>query len=812
VTATEIRIRGRVQGVGFRPTVWRLASELGLDGEVLNDGDGVLIRLQGSADQVEAMLTRLAHEPPPLARIDRVEQQPFYGAVTPGFRIAKSGGGPPHTEISPDAALCALCAEEVLSAGGRRHRYAFTNCTHCGPRLSIVRAIPYDRGTTTMAAFPLCRDCERQYRDPADRRFHAEPIACPVCGPQLKLVRLDSGERTSGDPIDAAARLLADGEILAIKGLGGHQLACDATNPEAVTRLRRLKQRDAKPFALMARDLGVIRRYCTLTREAEQALTGAAASIVLLPADGPEGLPETVAPGLRTLGFMLPTTPLHLLLLQELDRPLVMTSGNLSDEPQAIDDDDAAARLGCIAGHALMHNREIANRVDDSVVRVIDGRPRLLRRARGYAPAPIALPPGFEEAPQILAMGGELKATFCLVKDGKAILSQHQGDLEHPAAFDDYCKNLALFRDLFAHTPVALAADRHPEYLSAKLARERARSEGVPLIEVQHHHAHLAACLAENGRPGDAPPVLGIVLDGLGWGDDGTIWGGEFLWGDYFECERMACLAPVAMPGGAQAVREPWRNLYAQLIRGMDWPELARRFGHLALYAWLTAKPLAVLDKMIASGINTPLSSSCGRLFDAVAAALNIRPGRQAYEGEAAMRLEAIVDETTLQFDSGYRFDVVNEATKMSFMPGIGPSIRERPERPRVALADGRAKPGREREFEAPMVLDPRPIWDPLLRDLAIAVPRPVIAARFHKGLARGIAEVAEKLTEYRPFDTIALSGGCFQNAILFGEVSRRLRAEGFVVLSHAEVPANDGGLALGQAAIAAARLIQGGV
>jgi hydrogenase maturation protein HypF len=812
VTATEIRIRGRVQGVGFRPTVWRLARELGLDGEVLNDGAGVLIRLQGSEDRVEAMLTRLACEPPPLARIDRVERQPFYGAVTAGFRIAESGAGPSHTEVSPDAALCALCAEEVLSAGARRHGYAFSNCTHCGPRLSIVRAIPYDRGTTTMAAFPLCPDCEREYRDPVDRRFHAEPIACPVCGPQLQLVRLDDSALVDGDPIEGAARLIAAGEILAIKGLGGYQLACDATDPQAVTLLRRLKQRDAKPFALMAHDLGVIRRYCSLMPEEERVLTGAAAPIVLLTADGRERLPEAVAPGLRTLGFMLPTTPLHLLLLHELDRPVVVTSGNLSDEPQAIEDGDAAVRLAGISNYALMHNREIANRVDDSVVRMIDGRTRLLRRARGYAPAPIALPPGFEKAPEILAMGGELKAAFCLVKEGKAILSQHQGDLEHPASFDDYCKNLALFCDLFEHAAVAFAADHHPEYLSAKVARERARAESLPLIEVQHHHAHLAACLAENGRPCDTPPVLGIVLDGLGWGDDGTIWGGEFLWGDYYDYERLACLAPMEMPGGAQAVREPWRNLYAQLIREMGRPELGRRFGHLALYARLTAKPLAVLDKMIASGINTPLASSCGRLFDAVAAALDICADRQAYEGEAAMRLEAIVDETTLRFDGGYRFDVVNEATKMSFMPGLGPGIRERPKPPRMALVDGRAKSGHEREFEAPMVLDPGIIWGPLLQDLASGVPKPVIAARFHKGLASGIAEMVEKLAEYRPFDTIALSGGCFHNAVLFDEVSRRLRGQGFAVLSHAEVPANDGGLALGQAAIAAARLIKGSV
>jgi hydrogenase maturation protein HypF len=594
-------------------------------------------------------------------------------------------------------------------------------------------------------------------------------------------------------------RLIAAGEILAIKGLGGYQLACDATDRQAVTLLRRLKQRDAKPFALMARDLGVIRRYCILMPEQERVLTGAAAPIVLLPANGPEQLPEAVAPGLRTLGFMLPTTPLHLLLLHELDRPVVMTSGNLSDEPQAIEDGDAAVRLGGIAGYALTHNREIANRVDDSVVRVIDGRPRLLRRARGYAPTPIALPPGFEEAPEILAMGGELKAAFCLVKDGKAILSQHQGDLEHPAAFDDYRKNLELFRSLFEHAPTAFGADRHPEYLSAKLARERAREQGLPLIEVQHHHAHFAACLAENARPRESPAALGIVLDGLGWGDDGTVWGGEFLWGGYGGFQRIACLAPVAMPGGAQAVREPWRNLYAQLIRAADGSETVRR-----VLARLAAKPLAVIDRMIASGINTPLASSCGRLFDAVAAALGICPDRQAYEGEAAMRLEALVDETALRPESSYRFDLLHPWQNKGRGPHYPRHTRES-RYPWVPAFAGMT-------VGDTWILEPAPIWESLLRDLEAGLPPPVIAARFHKGLACGIAEMTEKLATIRSFDTVALSGGCFQNAVLLGEVSRLLRAQGFVVLSHAAVPANDGGLALGQAAIVAARLIQGGV
>jgi hydrogenase maturation protein HypF len=808
----EIRVRGRVQGVGFRPTVWRLARELGIDGEVLNDGSGVLIRARGTAGEITALLDRLARNPPPLARIEGIERRPLSGgAVTAGFRIAESEAGAPHTEIAPDAAICAACAAELLTVGERRYGYAFTNCTHCGPRLSIVRGIPYDRGRTTMAAFPMCAECATEYRDPADRRFHAEPIACPVCGPRLSLVRLDDRRPVAGDPIAAAARLIADGEIVAVKGLGGYQLACDARSAEAVARLRQLKRRDKKPFALMARDLAMMRRYCAVGAREERTLAGPAAPIVLLRRSGPERLPESLAPGLDTLGFMLPTTPLHLLLMRALDRPAVMTSGNLSDEPQATDDEDAFERLASIASHALMHDREIANRVDDSVVRVIAGKPRLVRRARGYAPAAIRLPAGFAAAPEILAMGGEVKAAFCLIKDGEAVLSQHQGDLEHPAAFDDYCKNLALYRELFGHRPAALAADRHPEYLSAKLARDRARAEGLPLIEVQHHHAHVAACLAENRRPLDAPPVLGIVLDGLGWGDDGTIWGGEFLLADYRRYRRLASLAPIAMPGGPAAVREPWRNLYAQLTRAIGWDELSARFCGLEIVSHLAGKPRGILDRMIAGGTNSPAASSCGRLFDAVAAALGLCRERQAYEGEAAMRLEAIVDREALRRGDGYRFELSNADRS--------PSPRRRPGsnvQPHEQRRNGsRPSPGRREMLEHDLSIsqiDPRPIWEPLLNDLAAGLPSGVIAAKFHFGLAEAVGDMAGRLAQCAAFDTVALSGGCFQNAVLFEETRRRLAAAGFAVLSHADIPANDGGLALGQAAVAAARLIEEGL
>jgi hydrogenase maturation protein HypF len=784
--AREIRVQGRVQGVGFRPNVWRLARAFDLAGEVLNDAAGVLIRVGGDKKAVAAFVTRLEREPPPLGRIDRIEVQDFAGALPRDFRIVDSVGGGAHTQVAPDAATCRACAEEILDPFERRFRYPFTNCTHCGPRLAIVRAIPYDRANTTMTPFMLCEACGAEYRDPADRRFHAEAIACHACGPTARLIRLDGravsfDQHSMLDDVDAVGSLIQKGEIVAIKGLGGYQLVCDATNADAVARLRAGKRRGAKPFALMARDLAVIRDYCAIDEAEERLLTSSEAPIVLLDVGGPKGLPQMVAPNLRTLGFMLPMTPLHALILRRMARPVVMTSGNLSDEPQIIDDSEAVVRLSAIATYALVHDRVIANRVDDSVARVVAGRPRVLRRARGYAPGAIPLPPGFEGSPDLLAFGGELKTTFCLVKDGDAILSQHQGDLEDARTFDDYRGSLTLYRELFDHAPVALVADAHPEYLSSKLARDRAHAGGVSLIEVQHHHAHVVACLVENGRSLDAAPVLGIALDGLGWGHDGTLWGGEFLLADYHGYTRLGTFKPVAMIGGAQAAREPWRNLYAHLMAEMGWPGFVMNFDELEVRADLEGRPRKLLDAMMRDGVNSPLASSCGRLFDAVAAALGICRDRQAYEGEAAARLEAMVDVATLR----------DEDDALAY-PFAVPNLR------------GSGLP----------YVEPLAMWQALLGDLILKTPAPVIAARFHKGLAKVVATMAKTLADQDEtgasrFDTVALSGGCFHNRVLFEEVSRRLGESGFVVLSHAQVPANDGGLALGQAAIGAAHLIR---
>ena len=639
----EIRVRGRVQGVGFRPAVWRIARELGVAGDIRNDPEGVLIAATGNAPALDRLIARIRSDAPPRSRIERIETRaiPFY--VAEGFRIVTSDGGLARTEIAPDAAICADCAREILDPFERRYRYAFANCTHCGPRLSIVRAIPYDRATTTMQDFALCRDCTAEYDDPADRRFYAEAIACHVCGPKPRLVRLDGcavsfDQHSMLDDVDAAGSLLRKGEIVALKGLGGYQLACDATNGIVVQRLREAKHRETKPFAMMAANLDIIRRYCTVSEAEACALASPQAPIVLLRADGPERLSDAVAPGLNLLGFMLPTTPLHVLALRRLDRPAVMTSGNLSDEPQITDDDEALTRLAGIADYAIVHDRPIAVRVDDSVLRVIEDKPRLMRRARGYAPEPIALPPGFEATPPILAYGSELKSAFCLIADGKAILSQHIGDLDDARTFDDFRRNLGLYAALFDHAPTALAADTHPEFGASRLARNRAAAEGLPLIEVQHHHAHVAACLGrERMLLLDAPPVLGIVLDGLGWGEDGTIWGGEFLLADYRTSARLGTFKPVAMLGGDRAAREPWRNLYAQLVATIGWPALAMNFAELELFRFLEQKPRTTLDAMLRGGIAAPLASSCGRLFDAVAAALDLCRERQGYEAGSGL-------------------------------------------------------------------------------------------------------------------------------------------------------------------------------
>lgn len=762
--AEAIRVAGIVQGVGFRPTVYRLASERGLRGSVRNDGGGVHIVVAGMAERIDDFVHALERDAPPLARIDRIERSPCNEPAGDGFRIESSQRDRVCTEVSPDAATCLACLTELRDPSNRRWRHPFANCTHCGPRFSIVSGLPYDRACTSMAAFAMCDQCALEYNDRDHRRFHAQPNACPRCGPQL---RAEPAERAH-DALQRTVSWLRDGRIVAIKGIGGYHLACDASSEPAVARLRERKRRPAKPFALMARDLAMVDRFCTVSALERSLLQGADAPIVVLAADGGQTLAPSVAPRQNTLGFMLPYTPLHHLLMAQLEAPIVLTSGNVGDEPQCTHDDDARARLGAIADGFLMHDRVIVNRVDDSVLRVVAGVPRVLRRGRGLAPAALRLPPGFDAAPLVLALGGELKNTICLLRGSQATLSQHIGDLENARTDAAFRDTVALFQRLFEHRPAIIAVDRHPDIRASRYGRDRAASEGLALVEVQHHHAHIAACLAEHAVPLDAAPVLGIALDGLGWGDDGTLWGGEFLCVDYRGFQRLGSLRPIAMPGGTQAIREPWRIAWAYLSQHVDSAALLRQHCALPFFQGLSKRPLRTLEAMQRAGINSPLTSSCGRLFDAVSALVGIC-SEADYEGQPAIELEACVDAVAFGRDEGYPF----------------------------ALTSAH--------------IDPAPLWPALLTDLANDVATGVVAARFHRGLVQAIVAMVERLTQHHgdPWQhRIALSGGAFQNALLLAELTRRLEAIGFAVLSPSRVPANDGGLSLGQAVVAAAQSI----
>jgi len=785
--AFTIQVTGLVQGVGFRPTVWNLAQRYAIRGRVSNTGKGVQIFVAGEEGNVRKFMADLTHHPPPLAKISEVFSFPIPLSDVPEhtFVIADSEKGFVQTGIVPDAATCPECVKEIFDPFARRYRYPFTNCTHCGPRLTIQQGIPYDRPSTTMNDFPLCEACLKEYHNPWDRRFHAQPIACYACGPKVWIERTDGKpvavhSYTMLDDADAVCSLLKQGHILAIKGVGGFQLACDATLEETVSRLRALKQREGKPLALMARDLEVIRRYCIMGKVEADLLQSPAAPIVILKRHRDISLAPDVAPGMSTYGCMLPNSPLHHLILHRMVHPIVLTSGNQSGEPQWIDNDQAREHLKDIAEFLVLHDRGIAHRVDDSVVKVMARVPRVLRRSRGYAPTPVWLPAGFEQAPPILAMGGELKNTFCLLKNGQALLSHHIGDLEDSLAYADYQWAISHYQLLFAQRPEIIAVDLHPEYLSSKLGRAQAHAGHLPIFEIQHHHAHLAACLAENGVPVHTEPVLGVILDGLGYGEDQTIWGGEFLLADYANCTRVGTFKPVPMPGGTQAIKEPWRNTYAHLMAEIGWPQFAMNYSGLPLCEFLEKKPRTILDRMLSNRINSPLASSCGRLFDAAAAAMGICTERVLYEGQAAMEMEALVDDETLFHE--------DEALAYPF------SI------PRL-------------NHSGLPYVEPLGMWQALLGDLVLSTPVPVMAARFHKGLAnvicRMITQCSQSSDGQERLHTVVLSGGVFQNQVLFELVKNTLETEGFMVLSHTQVPMNDGGLALGQAAIAAARFLQ---
>lgn len=750
-----IRVRGTVQGVGFRPFVWQLAARLGIAGEVSNDGEGVLVRAQGESDQLDAFAAAIVAEAPPLARVTSIERVPLPAFSASGFTIAETTGGTRRTGITPDAAMCAACAAEIGDPGQRRFGYAFTNCTHCGPRFSIVDAIPYDRTATRMRAFTMCADCRNDYDNPADRRFHAQPIACPDCGPRVDM------------QLAEVVVALKAGAIVALKGLGGFHLACDATNEAAVSTLRARKRRPHKPFALMACHIGMIGKFARVSAAEALLLGDPAAPIVVLPGKN-AALAASVAPGLDRIGWMLAYTPLHRLLCDGIDRPLVMTSGNLSGEPQVVDNEEALVKLSGFADRFLMHDREISRRLDDSVATVVGGQLRVQRRARGYSPAPLEMPRGLRHAPPVLALGGELKAAICLGFGSEAVLSHHLGDLEDAHTYDAFEAAIDDYERLFGHTPQAIACDWHPAYRSVQKAEEMAADRRLPLVRVQHHHAHIAACMAENGWPVDGGKVLGIAFDGTGYGGDGAVWGGEWLLADYRGFERLATLKPVRLPGADVAVREPWRNLLAHIVSAFGYQGGMARLRDAGLADAFEGKPVSAVVRMIESGFNSPESTSAGRLFDAVGAALGCAFDRVTYEGQAAVELESLAC----------------------------------PDAAATAYRYGR------KTVDGVVHVDPGPMWETLLAQRADGVPGGLIAWRFHAGLAEAAGCLAVSLARRHGARAIALSGGVMQNGLFLSLLLDALSQQDLPVLSHRQVPSNDGGIAFGQVAIAASQLL----
>jgi len=748
--ARRLQVNGIVQGVGFRPFVYQLALRHGLKGEVANTSAGVSIHIEGPAEQIRAFESDLTDKSPPLAHIVEVSGWPEALQNFTEFSIAPSRGDTAMaTLISPDVAVCGDCLRELFDPADRRYHYPFINCTNCGPRYTIIDDIPYDRPKTSMRHFAMCARCQAEYDDPLNRRFHAQPNACPVCGPQVSLWDARRQEIRAEDPVTAAADVIRQGRILAVKGLGGYHLAADALNPSAVARLRQRKLREEKPFAVMSPDLAALRTYALVEPADEKLLGSIQRPIVLLRKKTPHPLAEELAPRNPYVGAMLPYTPLHHLLLSHGFSALVMTSGNLSEEPIAIDNDDAFVRLADIADAFLVHNRDIYLRSDDSVVRRAAGETRFLRRSRGYVPVPVFLR---QALPPVLACGAELKNTICIAKGDQAFISQHIGDLENLATYEFFQKTVAHMQRILEVRPEIIACDMHPDYLSTRWAEEQA---DIPNVKVQHHHAHIVSCMAEHKLDGT---VLGVSCDGTGYGPDGTVWGGEVLVADVRNYERAAHLACVPMPGGAAAIKEPWRmavsylqDAFGEGLWSLELPVL-REAG---------ADKVRLMLAMGAKRINSPLTSSLGRLFDGVAAIASLRT-RVTYEGQAAMELEmAAADET----ESFYEY----------------------------AWEEG-----------SPCRILPAPIIRGVVGDIGKGLSVSTISVKFHNTLILLFRELCERIRRQRGLNRVVLSGGVFQNARLLTGLVPALAARGFEVYSHRLVPTNDGGIALGQAVIAA--------
>ncbi|ACF13615.1 (NiFe) hydrogenase maturation protein HypF [Chloroherpeton thalassium ATCC 35110] len=744
----KVLVKGIVQGVGFRPFVYNLAESKGLSGFVTNSAAGVEIEVEGKSAELSAFLRELENFAPPLASITemRVEKIPAKGAS--GFKILASKQGEKiATLISPDVALCGDCLKELLDPSDRRYRYPFINCTNCGPRYTIIDNIPYDRPNTSMKHFPLCSDCDREYHAPENRRFHAQPNACPDCGPKLSLHKPDRSEILTADPISEIVRLLKLGHIVAIKGLGGFHLACDAENDEAVKRLRARKHRDEKPLAVMVQDLSSAQKFCQISDEEARALCSAQSPILLLKKNG-TGLPESIAPGNSQLGILLPYTPVHHLLMQSQLQAAVMTSANLSDEPIAIDNDEAFERLGQIADYFLIHNREIYLRCDDSVAAFWAGKLRLIRRSRGYAPRPILVQ---SKGETVLAVGGELKNTVCLLKENQAFLSQHIGDLENLDAYNHFQKTSAHLQRIFEAKPELLVHDLHPGYLSSHWVSEQPE---MASLAVQHHHAHMAACIAEHRLQGE---VIGFTMDGTGYGTDGTIWGGEVFIGNECHAVRFASFEPMPLPGGDAAIKAPWRTGISYLMKSFD--------GKLPELPFLPEHNTEMVCDMVRRKFNSPLTSSAGRFFDAVASICGEKKSVR-YEGQAAiefMQKADGLDVPPFEID----FGKVGHVRLMMIQPVIVSLVK--------AIREGESASR--------------------------------LSSRFHKTLVAYFTAMANEARSETGIKTVVLSGGVFQNYILLEGLVSALLKQGFEVFSHEQVPTNDGGISLGQALIGRAYL-----
>lgn len=757
ITRYSVAVSGTVQGVGFRPFIYSLAKKNFLKGFVLNNTGGVKIEVEGERKNIKKFLSQIKTSFPPLAVIEKIDYRELFPAGYRSFHIRKSKKEKKKfLPISADISICPDCLKELFDPNNRRYRYPFINCTNCGPRFTIIEDIPYDRSRTTMKVFPMCRQCESEYQDPLNRRFHAQPNACSSCGPQVSLWNWQQKKIMVADPIKKVAELLQEGYIVAIKGLGGFHLACDATSRKTVATLRKRKYREDKPFALMALNMKMIKEFCEMDKDEEDLLLSERRPIVILKKKNRSLLAvDEVAPHNNYLGFMLPYTPLHYLLLKEVNLPLVMTSGNISEEPIVYSNEEAFSRLKGLADYFLIHNRDIRMRTDDSVTRVFQGKEFFIRRSRGYAPQPIKVDTFFDEP--ILALGGQLKNTFCLAQKNQVIISHHIGDLENLSALTSFEEGIEHFLKLFDAYPKILACDLHPEYISTKFAQEYIKKlgGGTQLIPVQHHHAHIASLMIEQGIK---ETLIGVSFDGAGLGSDGNIWGGEFLIADFSSFSRVAHLKEIPLPGGEQAIKEPWRMAlsYLKASYGKDF--------YLLAHKWLKRiepHKLSLVNTLIEKEINSPLTSSMGRLFDAVASIIGLRD-EVNYEAQAAIELEMLASK---QEKGDYPFEIFPRGEEL--------------------------------------IIDPCPIIRAVIDDLNRGKRRDIMAARFHNSVSSIILKICQLLREKRGLNKVALSGGVFQNMYLLERVFSLLQKAGFKTYTHQHVPANDGGISLGQAVIA---------